>query len=256
MKKNALIFICIFTCSLLFAGGFTDSKEFDSNSVSSLNISLKNENITISTSKENIVYVISETNNKSIFPDVKIVEKELKICSIDDQYDKNNFCNISLIIPESFIADTVTVNIINGELNIKKMTAKTVILTPGPKNSLANIKADYFKIPDPDEADMNIFNLDCKEIEIFLTAGDVNLSFQKLPENNSKISSKYGKLNILIPKENFFTINAISFNSKFINNLNNSVTEWIREGNLYKHNGGGVEISLKTYTGDIVISGF
>ena len=36
--------------------------------------------------------------------------------------------------------------------------------------------------------------------------------------------------------------------------MNNSVTNWIREGNIYKHNGGGVEIELQTYTGDNIIN--
>ena len=52
----------------------------------------------------------------------------------------------------------------------------------------------------------------------------------------------------------YFSGRRFSFNSSFINNLNNSVTDWVREGKVYKHNGGGVELLLQTHNGDIVIS--
>lgn len=104
-----------------------------------------------------------------------------------------------------------------------------------------------------DEADMNISNLDSKEIKISLLAGSVNLSLLRIPERESRISSKFGNLNIFFPKDESYTINARSFYSKFINNLNGSVTDWIREGKTYKHNGGGVEIMLQTHNGDIEI---
>ena len=67
------------------------------------------------------------------------------------------------------------------------------------------------------------------------------------------LSSKSGKLNIIFPENEAFTINASSFNSKFINMLNNSVVDWIREGCCYKHNGGGAGIILQTHTGDIKV---
>ncbi len=135
MKKSVIVLLCSFACSLAFAGGFTDSKVFDTSSISSLNISLENENITISTSKDNTIHVISETNSKSVFPEVKVVENELKILS-KGNLSKNDFCYISLIIPESFAADKVTVNIKNGELNIKKLTANE-------KEKAMKAKAEY-----------------------------------------------------------------------------------------------------------------
>ena len=57
------------------------------------------------------------------------------------------------MLPENFLADKITINTQYKKTDIKKLNSKTVILLPGPENSLANIKADYFEIPVPDQAD-------------------------------------------------------------------------------------------------------
>ena len=253
MKKKIILLLYTFICSLIFAGGFEDSKKFDVNSISDFNISLLNENLIISTFKGKEICVISETNDESMFPIVELQNNTLFIQKADNPYKESYMCHISLMLPENFIADTVSIETLYGELRINRLTANSVKLLPGPKNSLDNIKADYFEIPIPDQADMNITNLDSKEINIRLLSGTVNLSMVHVPTMNSTISSKNGKLNITFPANEAFTIKAKSFNSKFINNLNNSVTDWIREGKTYKQNGGGVEIILQTHTGDIEV---
>ena len=253
MKKTLIVLICIFICSFTFAGGFEDSKKFDVNSVSNFDISLLKENLIISTFNGNAIYVISETTDESMFPIVELKNNTLIIRKANNPHEERYMCHISLMLPENYIADKVSIETLSGELRIKQLRANYVKLLPGPKNSLDNIKADYFEIPIPDQADMNISNLDSKEINISLIAGTVNLSMLHIPTINSKISSKNGKLNIAFPANEAFTINAKSFNSKFINNLNNSVIDWIREGNIYKQNGGGVEIVLQTHTGDIEV---
>lgn len=253
MKKIIVILVVNLISLCLFAGNYEDSKKFDVDSVLNFNISLLKENLTVSTSKGNEIYVISETNDKSMIPIVELENKTINIKNADYPFDKKSTCHISLLLPENYAADKVAIETAFGKLAIKKLTANFVSLNPGPDNSLANIKADYFEIPIPDEADMNISNLDSKEIKISLLAGSVNLSLLRIPERESRISSKFGNLNISFPKDESYTINARSFYSKFINNLNGSVTDWIREGKTYKHNGGGVEIMLQTHNGDIEI---
>ncbi|MCQ2574420.1 MAG: DUF4097 domain-containing protein [Treponema sp.] len=256
MKKLLFTCICFILCSMMFAEDFNDIKKFDTDSISSFNISLFNENITVETSTEKQIYLIIESKNKSVLPSINIYGKELKICSNDEMYDKNNVCNILLKIPETFIADKVFIKTVLGKLEIKKMTSRTVILNPGPDNSMGNIKSDYFEIPVPDEADINIFNLDSKEINMSLFVGKLNLSLLQIPEKNSKITLKQGKMNVLFPKDAAFTLNTRSFYSKFVNNLDNSTKDWIRDGFTYEHNGGGVEILLQTHTGDIEVSSY
>lgn len=253
MKKKLLLFILNLICSCIFAGGYEDSKTIDANKVANFNITLQKEIITVSTHKGNDIHVISETNDKSIFPIVELENNTLIIRRTEYQLIEKGICYISLMLPEKYTANNFTLTNNSGKLHIKQLNAKSVSLNPGPNNLLENITADYFEIPIPDEADVNITYLDCKEIKISLVSGNLNISLRKIPEKKSHISSKHGNLNVSFPTNEKFTINTKSFNSKCINNLNNSVTNWIREGNIYKHNGGDVEIELQTYTGDIII---
>ena len=124
-------------------------------------------------------------------------------------------------------------------------------LLPGPENSLANIKSDYFEISIPDQADKNITNLDCKEFAISLVVGDLNLTLAHTPEKTSKASVKHGSINLKIAKTEKFTIKAKSNNSKFYNDFTGEKTNRLRDGITYKHNGGGPEITLQNFTGDI-----
>jgi len=253
MKKRLAFLIINLILFKMFAAGFENSKKFDADSVSNFNISLYKEDFTVSTYNGNEICIISEADEKSILPFVKLENSTLLIKHADYPDDKKCMCSISLFLPENFKAGKVSIKTPLGKMDIKQLSADSVILEPGPDNSLKNIKTDYFEIPIPDPADINISNLDSKEINIRLMAGTLNLSLSRIPEKNSHISSKQGNLNILFPKNDSFSINSRSFYSKLINNLDNSVTDWIREGKTYKHNGGGVEIMLQTHTGDIII---
>lgn len=252
-RRNIVFFGFVLICIGLSSAGFADTRKFSADSVSSFDVSLWNENITVSTCSGREILVISETDDESMTPDVMLDDGVLKIVSGNTVHDGENVCNISLQVPETFVADKVSMKISCGRLDIKKLTAETVILSPGPDNSMENIKADYFEIPLPDQADMNISNLDSSEINIYLLAGNVNLSMLRIPERQSRISSKYGMLNISFPVNGSFTINARSFLSKFMNRLNGSTADWIREGTTYSHNGGGVVITLQTHEGDILV---
>lgn len=74
--KKIIVFLVVNLISLcLFAGGYEDSKKFDVDSVLNFNISLLKENLTVSTFKGNEIYVISETNDKSMIPIVELENK-------------------------------------------------------------------------------------------------------------------------------------------------------------------------------------
>lgn len=261
MKKVVLFLISIFITSLAFANDafeFSETKRFDQTSVTDIEVELLFENLTISTWKENQIAVICESNKKGVFPQITSENKNLKIQKTEARIkrdDKNSFCNISLMLPENYLAEKITIKAPYGKLDIKKMNARIVSITPGPENSLANITADFFKIPLPDEADINISNLDCNSFDITLFVGDANLSLVRAPEKKSKISVKEGKLNITIPSESGFTILADSYHSKFINNFTGKVDSWVRDGITYKHNGGGPEIEVRNFKGDITVGG-
>lgn len=157
------------------------------------------------------------------------------------------------MLPENYVAQKISIKAPYGNLDIKKLNAKNVSLIPGPENSLANITADYFEIPIPDQADINVSNLACKAFKITLLAGNMKLSLAQAPEKDSELSIKNGEINLQLPKNSDFTILAESNHSKFINNFNGSVEKWARDGLSYKHNKGGATIKLKTFEGDITI---
>ena len=257
IKKIISITLMLFSCLLtLSAGGFSESKKFDQAKVSDIEVELKFESLTVSTWNGKQIVVVFESNKKDIFPQIKSENKRLQILtrhSLDKPEDKDSFCNISLMLPEEYLAEKIIMKVPYKKLDVKKLNAKTVSIKPGPENSLANIAADYFEIPLPDQADINISNLDCKSFDITLLAGNANISLVRAPEKDSKFSVKDGKLNLSIPEASSFTIFAEAYNSKFINNFSGTVDARARDGIIYKHNDGGPVIKLRTFNGDITV---
>lgn len=259
MKKSILIIVVLFSCIFtLFAGGFSETKKFDLAKVINIEVDLGFENLTVSTWDGNQIVVVSESNKEGVFPNITSINKTLQIRATDSGTDillenQDSFCNISLMLPENYLAEKITIKAPYKKLDVKKLNAKTVHIIPGPDNSLANITADYFEIPLPDQADINISNLDCKSFDITLLAGDANITLARAPEKDSKLSVKDGKLNVSIPKASSFTIFAEAYNSKFINNYTGTIDTWARDGVTYKHNDGGPVIKLHTFNGDITI---
>lgn len=257
MKKSILIILILFTSLFaIFAGGFSETKKFAPAKVTNIEVNLLFENLTVSTWDGNQIVVVSESNKKGAFPQITSINKTLQIHARDSaiqREDKDSYCNISLMLPENYLAEKIVIDAQYKKLEIKKLNAKNVSIKPGPDNSLANITADYFEIPDPDQADINISNLDCNSFNIWITAGDVNLSLTRVPAKDSKVSAKNGKLNVTIPEASNFTIKANSYHSKFINNFTGSVDTWARDGITYKHNSGGTVIDIRTFEGDITV---
>lgn len=259
MKKSISIIFVLFSCIFtLFAGGFSETKKFAPAKVTNIEVNLLFENLTVSTWDGNQIVLVSESNKKGAFPQITSINKTLQIRARDSGTDilleeQDSFCNISLMLPENYLAEKIAIDAQNKKLEIKKLKAKNVSIKPGPDNSLANITTDYFEIPDPDQADINISNLDCNSFNIWITAGDVNLSLTRVPAKDSKVSAKNGKLNVTIPEASSFTIKANSYHSKFINNFTGTVTTWARDGITYKHNDGGPAIEIRTFEGDITV---
>ncbi|MCR4953808.1 MAG: DUF4097 domain-containing protein [Treponema sp.] len=253
IKKSILLIFIFFSCFVkLSAGGFSETKRFDVDSIENIQVELRFASLTVSTWNGNQIVVISESNNKSLFPLISLGNQILEI-KANNLSDKKSGCLVSLLFPENYVAKKVTIKTNYGKLDIKKLSAKTVSLLPGMENSLSNITADFFEIPMPDETDINLINLDCKSFNITLVAGNVNLSLLHTPTQNSKISAKHGNLNIAIPSDSSFTVLADSYHSKFINNFTGKVDSWVRDGITYKHNGGGSKIDIQTFYGDITI---
>ena len=257
IKKIISITLILFSCILtLSAGEFSETKKFDQAKISNIEVELMFESLTVSTWNGKQIVVVFESNTNDIFPQIKSENKTLQIRtrhSLDKPENKESFCSISLMLPEKYLAEKIIMKVPYKKLDVKKLNAKNVSIIPGPENSLANITADYFEIPLPDQADINISNLDCKSFDITLLAGDANITLARAPEKDSKLSVKDGKLNVSIPKASSFTIFAEAYNSKFINNYTGTIDIWARDGVTYKHNDGGPVIKLRTFNGDITI---
>ena len=257
IKKRLSIFFVMFLFLLeLAAGAFSKTQKFDISSVADIDVKLMFENLTVSTWEGNQIVIISEASKKDILPLVTCENMTLQIAStypINKSFDEKSFCEISLMLPKNYVAEKASIKARYNKLEIKKLDAKTVIITPGSENILSNITADYFEIPLPDETDINISNLDCNSFNITLIVGDANISLSRPPVKASKLSVKEGNLKLSIPDASSFTIHADSYHSRFINNYDGSVTDWVRDGITYKHNGGGSEINIKTFKGDITI---
>ncbi|MCR4734797.1 MAG: DUF4097 domain-containing protein [Treponema sp.] len=254
IKKIISTLFLTFNCLLLLsAGSFEERKSFKTSSVSTIEVELLFQNLTLSTYNGDEILLITESNKKDNKLQISLEKDNLQIREDKNAADKKSVSTISLMLPENYLAEYISIKAPYGNLDIKKLNAKNVSLVPGPENSLANITADYFEIPMPGEADMNISNLTCKAFKITLVAGNANLSLAKAPEKDSELSIKDGNINLQIPENSDFTILADSYHSKFINNYNGSVEKRARDGLSYKHNKGGATIKLKTFEGDITI---
>ncbi len=257
IKKMILVTLMLFGCLVnLSAGGFSETKKIEQTDVTTIIVELFFENLTVSTWNGNQIAIVFESNKKDIIPEVKSENKTLQILTgytLGKAEDKDSFCNISLMLPENYLAEKIVLKVPYGILDIKNLKAKSVSITPGPNNFLENITTDYFEIPLPDQIELNISNLDCKSFNITLLAGDTNISLAHAPETDSKLSVKDGKLNITIPSNSKFTLNAISYHSKVINNFTGDVSTWASDGIIYKHNGGGAAMEVRTFNGDITV---
>ena len=143
IKKIISITLMLFSCLLtLSAGGFSESKKFDQAKVSDIEVELMFESLTVSTWNGKQIVVVFESNKKEIFPQIKSENKRLQILtrhSLDKPEDKDSFCNISLMLPEEYLAEKIIMKVPYKKLDVKKLNAKTVSIKPGPENSLANI---------------------------------------------------------------------------------------------------------------------
>ena len=257
IKKSISLIITAFCCLIaLSAGESSETKKFSLSTIKNIEVELMFESLTVSICKGNQIIVVVESMNDKMFPQITSENKTLKIHTTHPKnkaFDNKALCDISLMLPEKYVAEKISIKAPYKKLDIQKMNAKTVSIIPGTENSLANITADYFEIPLPDQADINIYNLDCNSFSIKLLAGDANISLVRVPEKESKLSVKEGKLNVSIPSDSEFTILADSYHSKFINNFTGTEDTWARGGVTYKHNGGGTKIELQTFRGDITV---
>ena len=105
MKKTISVIFVLFSCFFsFFSGGFSETKKFDLDNITNIEVNLSFENLTVSTSKGNQIVVISESNKKGVFPVITSENKILKIQATDSgvkREDKDSFCEISLMLPEN-----------------------------------------------------------------------------------------------------------------------------------------------------------
>ena len=253
MKKALSVFVILLSAISLYAGGFTVRKAFDFNTVNKINVSLTSENIIVSSTKNSEIVIVVETNKKDLIPEIEQADNTLQIKSNPSALESKVTCDVNIILPEQYTADSINLSTSYGKVSISKISAKYVKIHPGVENTISNIKTDSFEVTNSDQADITINNLDCKTCIITRTAGSVKLSFAKAPTEESFVSTKQGTITVMIPRKENFTISADSFSSKLINKYTNAENADIRGGFTYQHNKGGAVIHLKTHTGDIII---
>ncbi|MCR4736212.1 MAG: hypothetical protein K5829_14540 [Treponema sp.] len=134
-----------FNCLLLLsAGSFEERKSFKPASVSTIEVELLFQNLTLSTYNGDEILLITESNKKDNKLQISLEKDNLQIREDKNAADKKSLSTISLMLPENYVAQKISIKTPYGNLDIKKLNAKNVSLIPGPENSLANITADYF----------------------------------------------------------------------------------------------------------------
>ena len=253
-KKIVLIILFLFAFGILYSDAPSDIKRFNPISTKELNISLSSENLTISSTEEAEIIIITETSDNSLNPKINLQNNSLSITNQTLKNQEKSFCDITILLPADCCFNSVDINNITGNLNIEHLNCQSLIIQTDGKSTFNDIKTGSFKLVDLGESDIAITDLDCDSFNIDRFEGKTQLSLKRLPTEESSIRTKIGEIEIILSEAENYTLFTKSFNSKLINKIDNTELNSIREGKKIVHNKGSATISVQTHSGNIVIT--
>lgn len=236
-----------------YTENFTDIQRFNASDVLELRISLNYENVSILDTRKSEIEIISEAKRKNLCPEIVLKDGCLSLSGqVPGINNEKNVCDINIFLPEEKCFNVIAINNKTGNLNIKNTFSNYLKVQTEGINTFINVKTGRFELVDFGESNSIICDLDCNQFYIDRFFGKTQISLSVLPTETSDIRTKDGEIELALPDNNF-TVIAKSFNSKLINNMDNTVTDSIRSGKKYSQNNGGVVINIQTHIGDIII---
>lgn len=89
--KKIIFFLIILSFGMIYAESFTNTQNFDKNSIRDLSISLKYENLYISNTKGNEIFITIKANKQELFPEIIIQNSCFVVRTLADKPSANFF---------------------------------------------------------------------------------------------------------------------------------------------------------------------
>lgn len=252
--KKIIFFLIILSLGMIYAENFTNTQKFDKNSIRDLSISLKYENLYISNTKGNEIFITIEANKQCLLPEIIIQNSCFVVRTLADKLSANFLCDVNIFIPDNYDLNSLLIENNAGKTNIENTSARLIkIKTEGP-NNYSNLNADSFELNDMGDSNNIIKNLNCNCFKINRFMGKTLLSLKHPPLNESSIRAKNGEIEISLEENENYSFFVKSFNSKLINRFNNTEAAYIRDGKKIVQNKGSSFINIQTHTGNIILT--
>lgn len=264
MKRFLLsVFFAVFSFNLSFTQEYYEKNlisrdVFSPEDITEINADLFQESFVLKTAKSESIYVEIFSNNSNKKPSVYYSSETetLNITKTSLSYDKGDFCSIIVYVPETYLSVTYKISTNYGNIAIENVNSDNSIVLNNCEGStkINNCNCDYLYFLNNGQASEILFNnIKCSYFDISSIAGDISLSLTKGPEATSRITTKYGQINLTIPKTENFNLTVHSNNSKFINNYTKT-NQTARNNRTFNNGTDGVPIFLQTFTGDITLN--
>ena len=149
-------------------------------------------------------------------------------------------------------ADDFKAETSSGDINLREFTGLTGYLkaTSG-ELEVEGFAAEYVSFKTT-SGEISVKKIDCDYFDAVSTSGEICLEFEKEPIAKSSAKAASGKINLVIPKNASFEIDAHSNSGTYKNEFTNN--KFVPRDTYHESiNGGGAVIELTTSSGDIEV---
>lgn len=147
-------------------------------------------------------------------------------------------------------AEEINISVASGDIDLTDITAEDIELGAASGDIEVDNLSVASMICSTASGSQDYDNIDCETFELAAASGSIKISLNQAPEDDSSISTASGSVTLRLPRSAAFQLNLSSSSGRFSDEF---------EGNSYrpngkvksKYNGGGVNINIKTTSGNI-----
>lgn len=258
-----------------------------------LDIDLSSENISIKETRNQDFSIEIACNDKSRQPTVNLTNDTIEILGRKNIHFSVGYrCHVYLYVPEGYHFENIDIELSSGSLDTDALYGDEIFITSSSGDlkmrkvdakSKANIKStsgsikvstlysnDSVKLNSTSgsivsnkvdsiyfdahtiSGSMEFNDFFCDSFDIKSTSGSLLMDFSDVPAAKSFIESTSGSIKIFIPGSSSFTLDYETSSGSFSDNRNGNRIR-ASGSTTQDYNGGGVEISVKTTSGSLVL---
>ena len=230
-------------------------ESYDIDKIQTIELSLKYEDIKIESIQGQNVILEIDSNNSKLLPEIQLSDKKLLIKQESWDFSRGDRCLLAIYLPANQEINSLKIKNLYGNISLKNINSQNSVEIQSD-NSQIEIKAltsDYFALEVGNCPPVKLNNLSVNYFNISGTHADFDLNLLHAPLAQSFIHSKFGKINLSIPKSDNFELQTFSTKSYITNKFTNSKSQ-SKAFTSYIHNQGGPVIKIQTFEGDITIT--